>query len=94
MDDLEVIDDERRFDGYGIDDYRRLIREMAAAGDRRGVIGLATGVLMERFKVDADEAFEILRESAHRLRVRTLVAAEHLAATRELPLTIAALEHP
>jgi GAF domain-containing protein len=51
----------------------------------RDVIGQAKGILMERQKVTADEAFDILRASSQRLNIKLRDLAEGLAATGELP---------
>lgn len=36
----------------------------------RDVIGQAKGILMERLKISADDAFELLRETSNRMNVR------------------------
>jgi GAF domain-containing protein len=53
--------------------------------DSRKLIGQAQGILMERYDLDADRAFEVLRRYSqdHNIKLRQL--AEHLIATRKLP---------
>lgn len=55
------------------------------AMDGRKRIGQAQGILMERFGLDADRAFEVLRRYSqdHNLKLRDV--AEQLITTRELP---------
>jgi AmiR/NasT family two-component response regulator len=49
----------------------------------RDVIGQAKGILMERFKVTADEAFHLLVESSQHRNVRVADLAVELADTGE-----------
>jgi len=51
----------------------------------RDVIGQAKGILMERRRVTADEAFDILRRTSQQLNVKLREVAERLAETGELP---------
>lgn len=51
----------------------------------RDVIGQAKGILMERKKVTADEAFDMLRQSSQRLNLKLRDVAARLAETGELP---------
>ena len=53
--------------------------------DARNLIGQAQGILMERFGVDADQAFGVLRRYSQENNVRLNVVAEKLIATRRLP---------
>ncbi len=47
----------------------------------RTVIGQAEGILMERFKITADQAFELLRDSSVKSNNRLIQVAEELAST-------------
>ncbi|MDQ1437649.1 MAG: hypothetical protein QOK43_1278 [Acidimicrobiaceae bacterium] len=51
----------------------------------RDVIGQAKGILMERHRVTAEEAFDTLRIESQRLNVKLRDLAAHLSATGELP---------
>ena len=52
--------------------------------DARRLIGQAQGILMERFKVDADQAFAVLRRYSQDHNVKLHVVAQRLIDTREL----------
>jgi len=47
----------------------------------RDVIGQAKGILMERYRITADEAFEKLRTASQRQNRKLAVLAEELATT-------------
>lgn len=51
----------------------------------RHVIGLAQGILMERYGVDADRAFAVLRRYSRNSNVKLRVVAERVIATGRLP---------
>ena len=51
----------------------------------RDVIGQAKGILMERRRIGAGDAFDILRDTSQRLNVAVHDLARHLAETEELP---------
>lgn len=51
----------------------------------RDVIGQGKGILMERHRVTADRAFELLSEASQRLNRKLSVVAEYLVSTGELP---------
>jgi GAF domain-containing protein len=53
--------------------------------DARQLIGQAQGILMERFAVDADQAFAVLRRYSQDRNLKLHVVAERLIATRRLP---------
>lgn len=53
--------------------------------DARNLIGQAQGILMERFSLDADKAFTVLRRYSQDHNLKLHVVAERLIATRSLP---------
>jgi GAF domain-containing protein len=53
--------------------------------DARKLVGQAQGILMERFSVDADRAFAILRRYSQDNNVKLRDVAQRLIDTRELP---------
>jgi hypothetical protein len=50
----------------------------------RNVIGQAKGILMERYKISATEAFGLLAASSQSVNQKLRAVADHLAATGEL----------
>jgi len=87
-----------RFDEADVDVAHMLARHAAVAMenargadnlwkaiDARNLIGQAQGILMERFGVDADQAFGVLRRYSQENNVRLHKVAERLIATRKLP---------
>ncbi|AKU14734.1 GAF and ANTAR domain-containing protein [Luteipulveratus mongoliensis] len=58
---------------------------LQTALDARKLIGQAQGILMERYQLDQDKAFDVLRRFSqdHNLKLRDV--AEHLVTRRELP---------
>jgi GAF domain-containing protein len=87
-----------RFDEVDVDVAHMLARHAAVAMssargnetlwkaiDARNLIGQAQGILMERFGVDAEQAFGVLRRYSQDNNLRLAVVAERLIATRELP---------
>jgi hypothetical protein len=70
-------------------DRRDLARREAAlhrALGTRDVIGQAKGILMERQRIRAGEAFDILRRTSQRMNVRLHEVAERLAETGEIDI--------
>jgi GAF domain-containing protein len=59
---------------------------LARALESRTLIGQATGMLMERYGLDAERAFDVLRRlsSQHNVKLRDL--ADQVVHTRELPV--------
>ena len=53
--------------------------------DARQLIGQAQGILMERFAIDADQAFTVLRRYSQDRNLKLNVVAERLIETRRLP---------
>jgi GAF domain-containing protein len=60
---------------------------MAQAVDARRLVGQAMGILMERFDVDGDRAFAILRRYSQTTNTKLRDVAQHLIDTRQLPRT-------
>lgn len=55
------------------------------AVDARNLIGQAQGILMERFTLDADQAFAVLRRYSQDKNLKLHLVAERLIGTRRLP---------
>jgi AmiR/NasT family two-component response regulator len=58
---------------------------LAEAIDARKLIGQAMGMLMERYGVDEDRAFAILRRYSQDHNIKLRDVAQQLVHTRELP---------
>ncbi|MFI5695871.1 GAF and ANTAR domain-containing protein [Kribbella sp. NPDC051586] len=58
---------------------------MAAAVDARKLVGQAMGILMERFDVDGDRAFAILKRYSQDTNTKLRDVAQKLVDTRKLP---------
>jgi GAF domain-containing protein len=58
---------------------------LAAAVDARKLIGQAMGILMERFDLDSDRAFEVLRRHSQNTNTKLRGVAQQLIDTRKLP---------
>jgi GAF domain-containing protein len=59
--------------------------------DSRHLVGLAQGILMERFGLDQQRAFAVLRRYSQEHNVKLRIVAEQLVETRVLPDDAAAL---
>lgn len=59
--------------------------DIAAAMERRVVIGEAKGILMERFDLDRDEAFALLSRRSQERNVKLHDLAHELVRTRQVP---------
>ena len=92
-------DDRIRVDGPGADVESERLRELVSslleqngqlrtALHSRIVIEQAKGVLAERFGLDVEEAFGILRRSARNHRMSIHALAARVVATRETPAEI------
>jgi len=53
--------------------------------DARHKVGLAQGILMERYGLDVDAAFNVLRRYSQDNNVKLRRVAEHVVATRQVP---------
>ncbi|MDX6280406.1 MAG: hypothetical protein QOH03_1477 [Kribbellaceae bacterium] len=60
---------------------------MAQAVDARKLVGQAMGILMERFDLDGDRAFEVLRRYSQDSNTKLRDVAQQLIDTRKLPRT-------
>jgi AmiR/NasT family two-component response regulator len=58
--------------------------QLADAVSSRDVIGQAKGILMERERLTAGQAFDVLRAASQRLNRKLRDVAEHLATSGEL----------
>lgn len=58
---------------------------MREAIDARHRIGQAQGMLMERFDIDDDAAFGVLRRYSQSENVKLFIVADTLVRTRKLP---------
>ena len=52
----------------------------------RDLIGQAKGILMERYRITADDAFELLRTASMATQLKVQAVAGRLVDTGELPL--------
>jgi GAF domain-containing protein len=62
-----------------------MARNLEAALDTRAVIDQAKGILMERHKLTADQAFQLLVNASSRTNTKLRTIAERLVHTGELP---------
>jgi AmiR/NasT family two-component response regulator len=60
------------------------IQGLMTALESRDVIGQAKGILMERHKITAEEAFTLLRRASQRRNIKLAEIAEAVATTGEL----------
>lgn len=60
-------------------------QSMTQAVDARKLVGQAMGILMERFDIDADRAFAILRRYSQDTNTKLRDVAQQLIETRKLP---------
>jgi GAF domain-containing protein len=61
------------------------LADLAQAIEARHLIGQAQGLLMERFSIDGDQAFAVLRRYSQDGNVKLRVVAARVVATRRLP---------
>ncbi|WP_020389276.1 GAF and ANTAR domain-containing protein [Kribbella catacumbae] len=95
MDEMELRLSARRL--VALEEQARLdVEALAAAAQREadtlqgGIdtnrqIGQALGLLMERYQIDADRAFEVLKRYSQDSNRKLVIVAEELILTRELP---------
>lgn len=60
-------------------------RDLELAVAMRDLIGQAKGILMERHRITADEAFVLLTRASQRTNAKVSAVAQHLTETGELP---------
>ena len=60
------------------------VAQLREAMETRDVIGQAKGLLMERFKINESEAFDLLREESSQTNVKLRDIAAHLTKTGTL----------
>ena len=65
--------------------YARTEQNLWRAMDTRNIIGQAQGILMERYRLTAATAFEVLRRCSQQQNTKLAVLAEQLATTGHLP---------
>ncbi|MEV8379199.1 GAF and ANTAR domain-containing protein [Kribbella sp. NPDC056861] len=58
---------------------------MTQAVDARRLVGQAIGILMERFQLDSDRTFEVLKRYSQDSNRKLRAVADEIIATRELP---------
>ena len=63
----------------------REIDQLGLALHNRTIIGQAQGVLMERFEMNADQAFDYLRRVSSNTNRKLAAVAADIARTRKLP---------
>lgn len=68
------------------DEARRILSFQTALSGRE-IIGEALGILMEREKISADQAFDILRRASQHLNIKLREVAQNLVDTGEDPIT-------
>ena len=59
--------------------------QLVRARDSRGIVGQAQGILMERYRIGADEAFAVLRRYSSHQNQKLRLVAEQVIADRSLP---------
>ncbi len=65
----------------------REVEQLENAVSGRTVIGQATGILMERFDLDADRAFSVLGRMSQQNNVKIRELAQQIVTTRSVPTT-------
>jgi GAF domain-containing protein len=63
----------------------REVTGLRAAVESRHMIGMAQGILMERYELDSERAFALLRRYSNTLNVRLHDIADEVVSTRALP---------
>jgi GAF domain-containing protein len=71
----------------GHEEEERRAGELQAALATREMIGQAQGILMERERISADGAFDVLRRASQHLNIKLRVVAQNLVDTGERPDT-------
>lgn len=63
----------------------RLQSDLWKAIDARHLVGMAQGILMERYAITAEQAFSVLRRYSQNSNVRLHIVAQQVVTTRALP---------
>ncbi|TWD83049.1 GAF domain-containing protein [Kribbella amoyensis] len=66
-------------------DAARILDNLELASDSHGLVGRAVGILMERFNLDSEQAFTVLRRYSQDTQTKLNQVAAHLVDTRQLP---------
>lgn len=72
---------------FAHEEENRRIENLESALQSREIIGQAEGILMERERISAGQAFDILRRASQRLNVKLREVARNLVETGERPET-------
>jgi GAF domain-containing protein len=72
---------------HSIEDEERRIENLHSALSSREIIGQAQGILMERERIAADQAFDVLRRASQYLNIKLREVAQTLVDTGEKPET-------
>jgi GAF domain-containing protein len=72
---------------HSLEDEERRIENLHSALSSREVIGQAQGILMERERIAADQAFDVLRRASQFLNIKLREVAQTLVDTGERPET-------
>ena len=72
---------------HSFEDEERRIENLHSALSSREVIGQAQGILMERERIAADQAFDVLRRASQYLNIKLREVAQTLVDTGERPDT-------
>ena len=75
--------DAARSPGDDVDEQQQITDAVTAISERRAVIEQAKGMLMLAFGIDADAAFDVLRQQSQHHNVKLRAFAEQL--TKDLP---------
>lgn len=70
---------------YAYEDARAMAEHLKTALESRAVIDQAKGILMERYKLTADVAFQLLTRTSQATNTKVREIAEYLVTTGELP---------
>jgi AmiR/NasT family two-component response regulator len=70
---------------YAYQNARDMADNLQTALESRAVIDQAKGVLMERYKLSADQAFQLLAHASMNANKKVRDIADHLVSTGELP---------
>jgi GAF domain-containing protein len=66
-------------------DITRVRENLMIALDTQAQVGLAVGILMERFEIDGDRAFKVLKRYSQDLHIKLRDVADQLVRSGELP---------